>query len=141
VVDMADTVTLHYDVDVTREDGTWLASVPALPGAHTYARTLPQLDSYLREVIGLTENYRDDVLPQLQLALYIDTGDAEIDHEAAGIRHDRAELDHRRDEVEQRTRRAVCHLRERGYSLRDTGRMLGISYQRAQQLVATGDRD
>jgi hypothetical protein len=33
-----------YQVTVSREDGQWLADVPELQGAHTYARSLPTLD-------------------------------------------------------------------------------------------------
>jgi predicted RNase H-like HicB family nuclease len=40
-----------YRVVVTREDSHWLADVPELQGAHTYARSLPTLDQAVREVI------------------------------------------------------------------------------------------
>jgi len=33
-----------YRVVITREDGQWLADVPSLEGAHTYAGSLPALD-------------------------------------------------------------------------------------------------
>jgi predicted RNase H-like HicB family nuclease len=42
-----------YRVVVTREDGRWLADVPGLEGAHTYARSLPALDQAVREVVVL----------------------------------------------------------------------------------------
>ena len=42
-----------YRVVVTREDGSWLADVPGLEGAHTYARSLPALDRAVREVVVL----------------------------------------------------------------------------------------
>lgn len=35
------------------EDGFFIASVPALPGCHTQAKTLPQLMSRVREAIQL----------------------------------------------------------------------------------------
>ena len=34
---------MSYDVIVTREGKDWLADVPALPGAHTDARSLRRL--------------------------------------------------------------------------------------------------
>jgi hypothetical protein len=42
-----------YRAIITREDGHWLADVPSLPGAHTYARSLPTLDQAVREVVVL----------------------------------------------------------------------------------------
>lgn len=41
-----------YRVVVTREDGAWLADVPGLDGAHTYAHTPPALDRAVRERAG-----------------------------------------------------------------------------------------
>jgi len=35
------------------EDGYFVASVPALPGCHTQAKTLPELRKRLREAISL----------------------------------------------------------------------------------------
>ena len=47
-----------YHVVVTREDGSWLADVPELAGAHTDARNLPTPDRYVREVIVLAAGLR-----------------------------------------------------------------------------------
>jgi len=46
--------TRQYTVVIKQdEDGFFVASVPALPGCHTQARTMPELHRRLREVIGL----------------------------------------------------------------------------------------
>ena len=50
-----------YRVVVTREDGHWLADVPSLEGAHTYARSLPTLDQAVREVVVLAADLPDEV--------------------------------------------------------------------------------
>ena len=42
-----------YRVVVTREDTAWLASGPEVQGAHTWARSLPGLERYVREAIAL----------------------------------------------------------------------------------------
>src|SRR5690348_2206131 len=49
-----------YRVVVTREDGAWLADIPELAGAHTYARTLPALDRAVREVIVMAADRPDE---------------------------------------------------------------------------------
>ena len=47
----------HYQfsaqIEHDRETGTYVAYVPALPGAHTQARSLGQLQINLKEVIEL----------------------------------------------------------------------------------------
>ena len=44
----------NFDVVVEKdEEGCYVASVPALPGCHTQARSLDVLDSRIREAITL----------------------------------------------------------------------------------------
>jgi len=44
----------NFDVVVERdEEGYYVASVPALPGCHTQARSLDELDLRIREAIEL----------------------------------------------------------------------------------------
>lgn len=38
---------------VTREGSSWLADIPAVPGAHTFARSQAGLAKFVREVIIL----------------------------------------------------------------------------------------
>ena len=43
-----------YEVIVTREGDSWLADVHAVPGAHTFARSLAGLARSVREVMAHT---------------------------------------------------------------------------------------
>ncbi|MGI9000343.1 MAG: type II toxin-antitoxin system HicB family antitoxin [Pseudonocardia sp.] len=63
-----------YEVVVTREDTYWLADIPELEGAHTYARTLTGLDRAVREVIVLAADRPDDDMPLLRLDYHYRTG-------------------------------------------------------------------
>lgn len=44
---------VSYRVAVTREDGVWVADVLDVPGAHTSASRLEELEARVQEVIGL----------------------------------------------------------------------------------------
>jgi predicted RNase H-like HicB family nuclease len=47
-------VQCNFDVVVEKdEEGYYIASVPALPGCHTQARSLDELDRRIREAIEL----------------------------------------------------------------------------------------
>src|SRR5947207_1472648 len=82
-----------YRVVVTREDTHWLADVPELHGAHTYARNLPTLDQAVREVIVLAADLPDDAMPELVIDYDYHTGDAELDTTAMEVRHLRRQAD------------------------------------------------
>jgi len=52
-----------YLVEVTREGNQWLADVPSVPGAHTFANDLDTLRQSVREVIVLMDDLPDDATP------------------------------------------------------------------------------
>lgn len=67
-----------YRVVVTREDGAWLADVPDLEGAHTFAPSLPGLDRGVREAIALAAALPDEAMPSPQLRYGFRT-DSDVD--------------------------------------------------------------
>lgn len=123
-------------VVVTREGGMWLADVPALEGAHTYARSLPSLDQAVREVIVLAADLPDEAMPQLVLDYRYETGDPELDATALEVRRLRRQADELAAEVAARTGQVAVDLVARGLSVRDVASLLGISPQRVSQLTA-----
>ena len=125
-----------YRVVVTREDGQWLADVPSLEGAHTYARSLPTLDQAVREVVVLAADLPDEAMPVLMLDYEYHTGDASLDVTAQEVRQLRREADELAAAAASRTGRAAAELVARGLSVRDVAALLGISPQRVSQLTA-----
>ena len=125
-----------YRVVVTREEGHWLADVPALEGAHTYSRSLPALDQAVREVVVLAADLPDEAMPSLMFEYEYHTGDASLDATAREVR----ELRHRANEIAAtaavRTGEAASKLVTQGLSVRDVAALLGISPQRVSQLTA-----
>lgn len=125
-----------HGVVVTREDGVWLADVPGLEGAHTYARSLPSLDQAVREVIVLAADLPDEAMRGLVLDYRYETGDPELDATALEVRRLRRQADELAAEVAARTGQAAVELVARGLSVRDVASLLGISPQRVSQLTA-----
>jgi hypothetical protein len=125
-----------YRVIVTREDNHWLADVPELQGAHTDARSLPTLDQAVREVIVLTADLPDHVMPELLIDYDYHTGDPELDTTAVEVRRLRRQADELAAAATARTEQATIRLVASGLSVRDAAAMLGISPQRVSQLTA-----
>lgn len=124
-----------YRVVVTREDGAWLADVPELSGAHTYARTLPALDRAVREVVVLAADRPDEDMPVLCLAYEYRTGDPQLDTTTAEVRELREQAHTIAETATARTNEAAALMVKRGLSVRDTAALLGISPQRVSQLT------
>jgi hypothetical protein len=127
----------RYRVVVTAEDGRWLADLPELAGAHTYARTLAALDRHVREVIVLADGLPDDAAGSIRLDVEFHTGDEALDRMSARLRALRVrESELRRELTEQTTALAHTLVRERHWSIRDAASLLDVSHQRVHQLLA-----
>jgi predicted RNase H-like HicB family nuclease len=124
-----------YRVVVTREHGHWLADVPDLAGAHTFARTLSSLDKAVREVIVLAADLPDEDMGSLRLVWDYRTGDATLDEEAAQVRALRAEAEQLAERAGASTVAMARLLVARGMSVRDVAVLLGISPQRVSQMT------
>lgn len=117
-----------YAVTIERgESGWWIATAIDLDGCHTQGKSIAQAKARIREAMGLYD------VPE----------DAEIEF---GVRwHDEAKLSRVRemrmmaDKINAETQRATkafaSDLVGQGVSLRDVGELLGVSFQRVQQLV------
>jgi hypothetical protein len=126
----------EFRVVVTREDGRWLADVPELQGAHTYARSLPSLDQAVREVVVLAADLPDEAMPELVLDYDYHTGDPDLDATALEVRRLRRQADDLAAAAAARTGQVAAQLVSSGLSVRDVAALLGISPQRVSQLTA-----
>lgn len=120
-----------YEVDITREDGQWLADVPAVPGAHTFARSIPSLLASVREVIILMDDLDDDA--DVKTIEFYKLDDAELQL-AAELATRRQELAAAEADLLARTNELAGSLSKR-YSVRDVAAMLGISPGRVSQIT------
>lgn len=119
-----------YRVDVERDGRFWLLRVPEV--GVTQARHLREVDLMARDLIALTTDNDPGTFDL----------DVHVEVPAATRRHlQRAERlrDQARDSQSKAAaelRAAAQELAQSGLPMRDIGQLLGVSYQRAHQLVS-----
>ncbi|HYZ56192.1 MAG TPA: hypothetical protein VE733_22195 [Streptosporangiaceae bacterium] len=122
-----------YRVEVERgQSGRWwVLSVPEVPGAHSQARRLEQAGDVARDLIALmTDEAPDSFELDVHLKIPEDIR-RELDQSAAL----REEATRAQAEAARLSRDAARRLHDQGLPLRDVGEVLGVSFQRAKQLV------
>lgn len=123
------TFHVHYELD---DAGWWFATIPTIPGCHTQGRTIEQAESRIREALALfvaaataaTATLKADVRLPGAAKRALDNA-LEKRAEAAAVAV----------ESQAATRSATLALSQVGLSLRDIGRLLGLTRQRAHQLL------
>jgi len=121
-----------YEVIVTREGSSWLAAIPAVPGAHTFARSLTGLAKSVREVIILMADLDDDATPELSFTYQVSD---EVVQEAVAVGRERRETRELEETLMAHTAAAVARLAREGYSVRDAATLLDLTPGRVSQLL------
>lgn len=125
MVDDMSTYTARYERD---ESGSWLAELVEEPRIHTWGRSLASVRSNIAEAAELWFD-ADEVHLEEEFPPWIGSA---LD-EAVPVR---LEAERAAEAAAEATIEAVRALTDRGLSRRDIADLLGISYQRVQQLVA-----
>lgn len=121
-----------YVVTVWREDnGTWSAVARDVDGAFTAGDSLAEVERNARESIAAALDLRRglEVSLVVDLDVSIDRG-GPLDQMIATARTARAAAAH----ATEATGVAVTQLRQRGISIRDVGRLVGITPGRVSQI-------
>ncbi|WP_211192333.1 hypothetical protein [Actinoplanes sp. TBRC 11911] len=127
-----------YHVVVTHENGAWLADVPGLAGAHTFARNIPSLQKAVRELIALIEDLPEGAEGDLNLDFEYRIGIPEVEAETRQLRADRERIRREEEDLAQRTVAAAKTLVDQyRFSVRDAAALTGVSKQRISQLAPT----
>ena len=119
-----------YRVDVERDGRYWHIRVPTV-GRSTQARHVREIEPMARDLIAIMEDLPADSF-RLEVRIKLpDAVRAELDR--AAVLREQAASSQR--EAAALTRRAARRMHDDGLTIRDIGKLLDVSHQRAHQLV------
>lgn len=120
-----------YTAKATRDGKWWSVEVLEL-GVFTQARRLDQVEFMARDAIALLL----DVPPDSFEVTVVPEVPAKVQAILDEVRESRAAAEHASEVASMKAREAARILHDEGMPLRDVGRVLGVSHQRAHQLVS-----
>lgn len=120
----------HYDVTVRRDGRFWFIDIPAV-GRATQARRASDVAEMARDLIAVMTD-RDATQVTVDIAWQLEPT-VEVHLERS--RELRAEAQRANSQSAEEARLAACALRAAGLNSTDIGAVLGISRQRAHQLL------
>jgi hypothetical protein len=121
-----------YRVEVARDGKWWMVAIPEIDGL-TQARRLEEAALMARDYIAISLEVPIEEV-EVTIAV-IDVDGVNIAEELARLAAERAEVEAARDRVAEETRRLAKALAGKKVPVRDIGAILGVSHQRAHQLV------
>lgn len=120
-----------YEVLYERdESGWWVANVPAVRGCHTQGRTIEEARRRVREALGLFVDGADEAELVDKVCLPANARRAVQRFQRQRDKLAKLQAEQKAAAVEA----ARVLAKEVGLSMRDVGRVLGVSFQRAHQL-------
>jgi predicted RNase H-like HicB family nuclease len=122
-----------YTVEVTRGEHWWLVRVPEIQAAVSQARSLRDVESTARDLISLLLKVPANSF-DLNQTLRLPDAVEELLRVSSSERETAAQAQARAAVA---VRKAAAEMRAAEMSLRDIGEALGVSYQRAHQLVSS----
>jgi len=122
---------VNYTARCHREGRWWVIEVPEL-GHTTQARRLDKVEEMVRSLVQM---FTDLDASSATVKVDVVFADDQTRVEVELARDSRAHAVAAQQEATERLTRAARRLSDQGYSVRDIGVLLGLSYQRAQQLT------
>ena len=128
---MAGPNAARYEVAVRRDGRFWYIEIPELDGA-TQARNLGEVDEMAKDYISaVTDVPAEDIEVSVAIELSADVR-AHL-AAASALREEEARA---RSRAAEESRAAARARRSQGLTVREGGAALGVSHQRAQQLIS-----
>jgi len=125
-----------YVARCERDGNWWVVEVEGLRGGVTQAKRLDQVEAVVREVVGLLRNVPED---SVDVRVEPILG-GDLSPEVTSVLQLREEANAIQERASSAMQAAVSGLAARHLSLRDIGTILGISHQRAAQLLTATQR-
>lgn len=132
-----------YKVNVTRDDRWWMIEVPELAGHVTIdgainRSTLTQARR-LSEVPGQALDFictvTDSAPSEVKLNINVNVEGIDVTGRAERVAENRTAADRHAEAARTEAQRLARDLAAHGVAVRDVGEVLGMSFQRAQQLI------
>jgi hypothetical protein len=120
-----------YTARVERGEQFWLVTIPEIQRT-TQARTLREVEPMARDLIAVMEQV-DPHSFELKADIVFPSAAYEHWTRAAKLREESART---QAEAAEEARHAALMLAEMGLTVRDVGTVLGVSHQRAAQLIS-----
>jgi predicted RNase H-like HicB family nuclease len=128
---------MKFVVRITREGQSWLADVPTVPGAATFAGNLIALELAVREVLSLLLDIEDESVFEFEFE-FSNVGEEMLAAVELGKR--REELEREQKEIMTASARFIQELSKEGYSVRDLSGILHMSPGRVSQIAKETER-
>ncbi len=128
---------MKFVVRIAREGQSWLAEVPTVPGAATFAGNLIALELAVREVLSLLLDIEDESLFEFEFE-FSNVGEEMLAAVELGKR--REELEREQKEIMNASARFIQELSKEGYSVRDLSGILHMSPGRVSQIAKETER-
>lgn len=124
--------SMKFVVRIAREGQSWLAEVPTVPGAATFAGNLIALELAVREVLLLLLDIEDESVFEFEFE-FSNVGEEMLAAVELGKR--REELEREQKEIMTASARFIKQLSKEGYSVRDLSGILHMSPGRVSQIA------
>jgi len=124
---------MAYDVNVSRDGRWWMIEIPAIDGL-TQARRVDEVEDMARSLIAVTLDLAPSEIELGSVSINVD-GFGSVDSAAAEVSALKAQAAQLEQDASKRQREVAVGLVGAGIPLRDVGAILGVSFQRAGQLV------
>lgn len=121
----------RYTAHATRDGRFWLVHVPEVDRS-TQARSIAEIEVMARDLVAIMEGVESDSF-ELDVRIVMPGRVRQRLEHAQELREREAQA---RAEAAAEVRAAALELKDAGISLRDLGKLLGVSYQRAHQLTS-----
>ena len=120
-----------YSATVERDDKWWMVHVPEIGGL-TQARSLAEAEKMARSLIAVSLDVDPDAF---DVKLTVDVGSVDVTAEVRLIVALRERAANEEREASARAKALAKRLAGEGVTVRDIGAVLGVTFQRAHQLV------